>query len=247
MQRFIVPAAISSGKVEITGAEANHLYRVLRLHPGDIIEVFDGQGQAYLAKLVDTSPLTSTAEILQPVPGGREPEVQFILAQALVKGEKMDWIIQKGTELGVHTFVPFCCERTVVKLTGEKTFKRRERWQRIAQEAAKQCGRPVVPKVEPVVKLAEVLAKYNSHGIGLLPWEGEYKRGIKAVLQENVHKLNSLLVIIGPEGGFTQDEVESAQSNGIQVVSLGPRILRAETAALATVTMALYEFGELGG
>jgi 16S rRNA (uracil1498-N3)-methyltransferase len=247
MHRFLVANLETDlHEVTITGEEAVHLYRVLRLRPGAIIEVGDGKGHSFRAELISAEPRLSRARILEPILHDREPKLPLILAQALVKGEKMDLIIQKGTELGVHTFVPFTSERGVVKLEGEKAERRRERWERIAREAAKQCGRTVVPRVEGPAALEDVLTRYGREDfLIILPWEGENNQGLNTVLS-CASQRTGVVVVIGPEGGFEGEEVEMAREKGAQVVSLGPRILRAETAALAVVTMTLYAAGDLG-
>jgi len=247
MHRFLVDSLEPDLKeVTISGEEGIHLYRVLRLRPGTVVEVGDGRGQVYRAELISAGPHRSRARLLEPVLEEREPRLPLILAQALVKGEKMDWIIQKGTELGVHTFVPFTSGRVVVKLKGEKAEGRRERWTRIAREAAKQCGRAVVPRVDTPVDLEEVLTRYGRKDyLIIMPWEGENNQGLNTVLTGIAHR-TGVLVLIGPEGGFEEEEVQRAREKGARVVSLGPRILRTETAALAVVTMILYAAGELG-
>lgn len=250
MHRFLVPARhIGDREARIGGSEAAHLYRVLRLRPGDIIEISDGEGRAYRAELTQTTPKMSLARLLGPILADREPAVRLILAQALVKGDKMDLVIQKGTELGVHTFVPFACERAVVKLTEKKASQRRDRWERIAREAAKQCGRPFVPRVEQPLDLEGVLARFAEKALVILPWEGEESQGLRTILQDALHGVEPAVsvVLIGPEGGFAPKEIALAKGYGARVVSLGPRILRTETAALAAITMILYELGDLGG
>ncbi|HHW55087.1 MAG: 16S rRNA (uracil(1498)-N(3))-methyltransferase [bacterium] len=247
MHRFLVDNLETDlNEVTITGEEGVHLYRVLRLRPGAIIEVGDGRGRAFRAELISAGPQSSKARLLEPILEEREPRLPLILAQALVKGEKMDWIIQKGTELGVHTFVPFTSRRVVVKLKGEKAAARRERWERIAREAAKQCGRTLVPRVDGPLDLEEVLTRYGREDyLIILPWEGENNQGLNVALT-GVSRRAGVVVVIGPEGGFEEEEVQRAQELGARVVSLGPRILRAETAALAVVTMTLFAAGDLG-
>ena len=245
MHRFLVePEQLTDQMAYITGAEAHHLQRVLRLGPGDVVEVGDGQGRAFRARLVGEESGVWKAKLLAPILGRTEPQVRVVLAVALTKGDKMDWIIQKGTELGVHIFAPFAGSRSVVKLTAVKARTRQVRWQRIATEAAKQCGRFFVPRVDEVGKLSEILGRYGEGALVVLPWEGEESQGLGEVLREGQEQC--IVAVIGPEGGFSKEEVVRVKAQGAQVVTLGPRILRTETAALATVAMVLYERGDLG-
>ena len=178
-----------------------------------------------------------------------EPGLRLTLVQGLPKGDKMDFIIQKATELGVNRIIPLACERAVVKLTGDKQQRRLDRWQRIALEAAKQCRRPDIPEVAALATWEDVLAGMGKNTTALLPWEMENTTSLKKALIdcENLDSVIDLYVFIGPEGGFTAAEVSLACSHGVRPVTLGPRILRTETAGLAVLTMILYQFGELGG
>jgi 16S rRNA (uracil1498-N3)-methyltransferase len=158
----------------------------------------------------------------------------------------MDLIVQKATELGVYKFIPLVCERSVVKLSGDKSQRRSERWQRIAQEAAKQCRRPEIPEVLPPVGWEEALSGMPEGVNAIIPWEEENQKSLKKILGESQLQ-GDVYVFIGPEGGFTSAEVELARSRGVRPVTLGPRILRTETAGLAVLAIILYQFGDLGG
>lgn len=232
-------------EVFLTGADAHHIYRVLRLRPGEEIEV-SCQGQTYVVQLVRTSPAAVHGRVVAQVKERREPQARVILAQGLLKGEKMEWVVQKGTELGIKGFIALEARRAVVQLAPEKATQRRERWQRIAREAAQQCGRPLVPFVAGPLTLHQVIedADYAPY-LKLVAWEGEKEVSLHRALAERRPEAGVLL-FIGPEGGFTVEEVNAARRAGAQPVSLGPRILRAETAALAAVTAVLYSWGELG-
>lgn len=232
-------------EVVLAGADAHHIHRVLRLRPGDEIEA-SWQGRTYVVRLTQTTPSAVQGRVIGEVEERREPQVRVVLAQALLKGEKLDWVIQKGAELGVEGVVILEAERAVVHLSPEKAAQRRERWQRIAREAAQQCGRPVAPFVTGPLPLLQVVASpdYASH-LKLLAWEGENDFLLRRALVEGEPKAG-VLILIGPEGGFTAEEVAAACRTGTQPVSLGPRILRAETAALAVVAAVLYACGELG-
>ena len=157
----------------------------------------------------------------------------------------MELIIQKCTEVGIAKIIPVLTERTVVKLDDGKKGKRHERWQKIAQEASKQCRRATVPQIGEICTWEEYLTKVSNNEPVLVLWENETARGIKSYLQEN-NGLNKLTIVIGPEGGLAQQEVDKLLAIGAQTVSLGPRILRTETAGLAALVMVLYELGDLG-
>ncbi len=247
---FVKDIATDSPEVIIAGEEAAHLNRVLRLGPGDLIEVCDGRGRAFRAQITRSDSGESRARLLEPILKDSEPDLQLILAQALVKGERMDFVLQKGTELGVHTFVPTICRRSVVRLEKGREARRRKRWQRIVKEAAKQCGRTIVPQVKPAVELEEMLREYGGEGTHIIfPWEGEGSLGLDTVLGNifpHGGKTLRVLVVVGPEGGFELDEVELADEYGARIVSLGSRVLRSETAALAAISIILYEAGDLG-
>ena len=174
-----------------------------------------------------------------------EPSVRIILAQGLAKGEKMDFIIQKAVELGVSEIVPVAMEHSVVRLESEKAVKKAERWQKIAEAAAKQSKRDVIPIVQPVQTMEQMLAN-NACSCKLIAYECEDKLGLKAALQKQ-QELKEVLLIIGPEGGISEAELHQAQAAGAWGVSLGKRILRAETAALVAAAAIFYETGDLGG
>lgn len=243
---FISPEQIKGGPVTITGPDVVHISRVLRLGAGDCLTVLDGLGKAYEAVIEKTGRDEVVCAIRKEIPAGDAPPVRVTLVQGIPKGDKMDLIVQKGTELGVSRVIPLLCERAVVKLEGDRSHKKRERWQRIALEAAKQCRRQDVPEVVEPVGWDQVLAGLPQEVVALIPWEEENVESLKDILMGNTAK-EEIYVFIGPEGGFTPGEVERARARGIRPVTLGPRILRTETAGLAVLTMILYQWGDLGG
>lgn len=243
---FIAPEKINDGRVYITGPDVNHIVRVLRLGAGDGITVLDGRGMAYEAVIERTGREEVVCAIKKEYPAEGTPPLRITLVQGIPKGDKMDLVIQKGTELGVSRVIPLICRRAVVKLEGDKSERRKERWQRIALEAAKQCRRPDVPEVSEPAGWDRVLADLPPEAMAIIPWEEESIKSLKSVLQEN-DKREEIFVFIGPEGGFTPAEVERAREAGVRPVTLGPRILRTETAGLAVLTMILYQWGDLGG
>ncbi|MDK2888002.1 MAG: rRNA (uracil1498-N3)-methyltransferase [Thermoanaerobacter sp.] len=242
---FVSPEQITGRRVIITGSDVVHISRVLRLVPGDVITVMDGQGNGYRVRLTGSDRGVVEGEILEHfIPGGEAP-LRVTLIQGLSKGDKMDIIIQKSTELGVSCIIPLACTRSVVRLTPDKARDRQRRWQRIALEAAKQSRRATVPRVAGIMDLPEALNLIPPGALALMPWEEERERSLKAVLRGRT--CEEVFIFIGPEGGFAMEEVAMAREKGVYSVSLGPRILRTETAGLAALTMILYELGDLGG
>jgi len=244
--RFIVePGDIQGDAAVIAGAEAHHMIRVLRLGPGDIITLLDGQGSLYHCRIEEKTAGAVRCRVLEKQPAGGEPPLRVVLLQGIAKGDRMDTVIQKGTELGASLFVPVHCRRSVVRLDDAKAAARRERWQRIAAGAAKQCRRALVPEVYEPVTWANALRLIPPEAPAFLPWEEEAGRSLKNELQSR-RLPAQVYIIIGPEGGLEKEEVAAAQERGVAPVSLGPRILRTETAALAAISMVLYQWGDLG-
>lgn len=226
---FILPENIQGQSFQITGPDVKHVTRVLRLGVGDRLIVLDGQGGSFLGEIEDIAK-DVTGRILADVSSAPEMPVAVTLACALIKGEKMDWVIQKATELGVSKIQPIVTSRCVAQPKAEKV----ERWQKIAQEAAEQSERLFVPKVLAPIgidKLTLPLYVCAERGGDPLP----------QVFTNCEH--SSLTVAVGPEGGFTEEEFSRFEALGAHFISLGPRILRAETAALAVLSALLYRFG----
>ncbi|HWR23057.1 MAG TPA: 16S rRNA (uracil(1498)-N(3))-methyltransferase [Feifaniaceae bacterium] len=237
MERFFVdPGAIRGSFAAITGEDVAHIARVLRLKAGDEIRISDGQGVEYRARLTELGKQSVHAELFEKYAVRTEPAHAVTLYQGLPKAGKMEVIIQKCVELGVTAIVPMVTERCVVK--PDLDFeKKRVRYQRVAYEAAKQSGRGIVPEVKPLATLSEF--PYARHGLTLHAYEGEHARTLKEALRGNTAK--DIAMLIGPEGGFTKEEVERSVACGAQAVTLGSRILRTETAGMAMLAMTLYE------
>jgi len=245
---FVPPEAISGDQVSLEGDLASRLSRVLRLKPGAAVVLLDGSGLEYDARLEKVGPRQVTAAVVGRRAGRPEPEVRLVLYQSLVKGERFDWVLEKGTELGVAAFVPLLSRRNVVRPVPGRSG-RPDRWQRVVREAAEQCGRSVLPEVLPAQRFEDALSA--AADLRLLPWEGEDALGLATALRRARPDLEALerptvAVLIGPEGGFAAEEVALAREAGAQVVSLGRRILRSETAGIAAAAAVLYELGELG-
>lgn len=245
MRRFVVPPdAIDGDRVRFDADEAHHLARVLRLRPGAIVEAADGGGRVFSVRLEGVRPGEAWGTILGEVPASRESPCAITLAQAILKGERMAWLVQKATELGVARLVPVETARVVARTPAERAGGRQRRWERVAREAVKQCGRGVVPVVEPPRGLAAVLAEAGAHDVTWLCWEGG---GLPlASLAREAGRPRRVLLLVGPEGGFTEDEVAQARAAGARLVGLGPRILRAESAGLVALVLCQHLFGDLG-
>ena len=243
MHRLFLPADwIAEGTVVITGKLVHQLRNVLRLGAGDHITVLDNSGWEYEVKLqeVDSSKVKGRVISKSLVVG--EPRTKITLYQALLKGSNFEFVLQKCTEIGIAGFVPIICERCVA---GEPDSKRLSRWRSIITEAAEVSRRGKLPVLQNPTSLTE--ACKSASGISLIPWEEEKARGIGDVLRSHRKIRNdpAINIFVGPEGGFSPHEVDLARSCGIVPVSLGPHILRAETAGLVAATITLYEFGDL--
>ncbi|WP_240986935.1 RsmE family RNA methyltransferase [Acididesulfobacillus acetoxydans] len=230
----------------LRGKEREHLVRVLRLGPGDRLIGFDNSGGEWLAEVAEIAEESVTCVIVAESRPDVEAHREVVLAAGLTKGEKLEWVIQKGTELGMRSFIPLRTKRSVLRLEGGKARERVERWQKIAAEAAKQSGRVQEPRVRAVSDWAELPESLPRGCQCLIPYEAERVRGLKSVLN-TLERGRSVVLLIGPEGGFDPAEVAWAEDHLQAIrVSLGPRILRAETAALAALTMVLADSGDLG-
>lgn len=247
MHRFVVdPQNIQNGYVKIDGVDLNHLGKVLRLGPGDTINVFDGRGREFEARLLSIDKTCALAEITASFHAETEPETRLTLFQGLPKGEKMDLIIQKTVELGVHRIIPVITDRTVVQLDKDNGVKKALRWSKIAREAAKQCRRAFVPDVSEPVSFDEALNAAKGYEKALLLYENESKKCLKEILKcYTINKIEEIALFVGPEGGFSPHEMEKYTNEGFDVAGLGKRILRAETAAISVISIIMYEMGEL--
>jgi len=242
MHRFFIPPDwINDERVVIAGNQAHQIKDVLRLKVGDQITVLDNTGLEYRVSLVDITKGMATGKVLECRCCPNEPGVEIILYQAVLKGNKFDFVLQKCTEIGVAGFVPILCERCVA---GSPSGTRIDRWHQIIIEAAEQSSRGKIPLLYPALDFRQ--ACEDAKGFSLLPWEEEGNRGIKMAITD-ARDANRLNVFIGPEGGFTRGEVDFAGSRGIMPVTLGKRILRAETAGSVAAVAILYERDELGG
>lgn len=247
MPRFFVsPDQVKDNSVTITGPDVLHITRVLRLCAGDLVTVLDGRGGVYEAVIENTTRQEVRCIVKSKLLLNGTPALRVTIVQGLPKGDKMDFVVQKGTELGVSRIIPLQSKRSVVSLESLRSARRVERWRRVALEAAKQSCRLDVPEVLEPASWPEVLDSLPEDGLALMPWEEEHVVTLKAILKgEPV--FGEVWVFIGPEGGFAPGEVEQAKLRGVRTVSLGPRILRTETAGLAVLAMIFCQWGDLGG
>ena len=244
MHRFFVPQPFAE-EMEITGADAHHICNVLRMHSGQYIQIVSSDRVTALMEIKTATADAAFVRFVRRIEQVNEPSVRIILAQGLAKGEKMDLIVQKAVEVGVETIVPLAMENSVVKLDGDKAKKKVDRWQKIAEEAAKQSKRDIIPKVERVMRMDEVLQAFDCK-VKFIAYEGEKQQGLKKALRE-IRDFAEILLIVGPEGGIAPKELKAAENAGTVIVSLGNRILRTETAGLVAAAAILYETGDLGG
>lgn len=227
-------------------AERDHLVRVLRLKVGDLVVGFDNTGMEYTSVIQKIEDQSVTCRILSTDHPDVEAHTSVYIVAGLSKGEKMEWVIQKGTELGMGGLVPLRTKRSVMQLEGSKAQDRVVRWQKIASEAAKQSHRVQEPRISGVCDWRGLAEELPPDTQWLIPYEEEKTQGLSSVLK-TMDPECPIAILIGPEGGFDETEVVWAQEKlGAKSVTLGPRILRTETAALATLTMVLAHFGDLG-
>jgi 16S rRNA (uracil1498-N3)-methyltransferase len=242
---FVASAAIVPPLVRITGPLLHHLRQSLRLQRGEILSVTDDRGRRYRTEITEITGQALVAHILDWTSPPAQTGPSLILGQALLKGEKMDWVVQKATELGADRIAPVVARHTVVKPRAERVDHQIARWQRIALEAAQQSERWAVPLIDEPAPLHELAVRYKAAATKLMLAErssGVSLTSIKPALGAS----DTVLLVIGPEGGWNEEEVHLAQEQGFQTITLGPRILRAETAAIAAISILQAGFGKLG-
>ena len=264
---FVSPTAIQGRRADLGGQVAHQIRSVLRLRPGDRIDLLDGSGIMYVARILEISRSGVVAEVLESRRPATEPRVELELYQAMLKGPKMELVLQKGTEVGISRFVPVLSERCVSRPDPSDLHRRLERWRAIVREAAEQSGRALLPAVESVESFDEACRAAREADLAMMAWEEERGAGIRGAIRERglagdvppassrspsvgedvLGRRRRVALLVGPEGGFSPREADVARDSGIRVVSLGPRILRAETAALVASALVLYEVGDLGG
>ena len=236
-RRFFVEGVRTVGeRVAIAGADARKIVAVLRLREGDVIELVDSAGTQFDARAhVDGNAVSATLLSAQPVEARTTRTVD--VAQAIPKGQKMDFVVEKVTELGARAILPFNSERSVATTPGAAKL---DRWQRLARTAAQQCGRGSVPEIGPVLSFDELLERFAGYDAVLFPWELAPAEPVRDTLPALIEGAARILIVVGPEGGFSHAEADAAAARGAHRVWLGPRILRTETAAM--VLLAILEY-----
>jgi 16S rRNA (uracil1498-N3)-methyltransferase len=243
---FVDSSKLADEIVVVQGEDHRYLTRILRLAIGDQVTLFDGIAVEAEARIIRVGPraLELKVETRRAAAALERPELTVI--QALTKGDKLDLVVQKATELGVMRIIPVTSARAVPRLEAMRALGRRARWQKIARESARQSGRVDVPEVEAVTALGSALKAAPAGALKLMLWEGARQNGLRAALEVLGEKPRQVVIAIGPEGGFSDDEVAEARLAGFAPVGLGPRILRTETAAMVTLAVVQYALGDLG-
>lgn len=242
MHRFYVDeGGITEGRARLTPEDARHALRVLRLGPGDPCELFCGGGR-YRGVILEGEGDSVTVRVEAPLPS-TEPALRVTLYQGLPKADKMELIVQKAVELGVHAIVPVAMSRCVTKLDSRDAERKRERWQKIAHEACKQSGRCAEPQIALPLPIRLLPERLRAHEVALVPWEEARACGLARV-RETHPEVRDMALVIGPEGGMSGEEVGRMAEAGAVPVTLGPRILRTETAGLAALSGLMCLWGE---
>lgn len=242
---FVKKEDIVDRSVTISGSDATHIAKVLRMEVGQHITLCDAEGADFDAKIVSCTKDAVSLSIQSSCPCPAEPELSFVLFQGLPKQGKMDYIIEKCTELGISTIVPVACDRSVAEIKNPQAEEKKlTRWRRIAAESVKQCGRGIIPQVTNVMSLTEAVEFAKTLNLTIAAYENERQLPLKEALHL-ASKPKSVGVFIGPEGGFSKPEIDVFQKASIPTVTLGRRILRTETAGHTVLTAAMYEYGEL--
>jgi 16S rRNA (uracil1498-N3)-methyltransferase len=241
---FVEKTEITNAGAHLSGTDARHIQKVLRLKPGATIGLFDGEGFEYLARIETVSPGRVQVAILDRFAVCRESTFKITLAQALLKEKKMDTLLRPLTELGITAWMPYIADRSVPQPSQKQSQNRIERWKKITREAVKQCRRGKAVKIEPISSFAEVLAMGGNFETRVIFYE-QAGTTLKDNLVGVKEQAGSVLALLGPEGGFTKDEVTAAKAAGFIVAGLGPRILRAETAALSACVLLQHMFGDM--
>lgn len=253
---FVEPGSIQGDRAVLRGQVAHQLSHVLRLTEGDVIELLDNSGTLHLARILECAREEVVARVEERREPAAEPRTRLILYQALLKGDKMETVLQKGTEIGCTRFVPVLGERSVSRPGAGELERKLPRWRTIIREAAEQCGRATLPEVGPLASLEEACRQAAEAELSFMAWEEEeMSSGLGRLVREARQSREvrgeagpiAVSVLVGPEGGFSAREAGIARSAGVRLASLGPRILRAETAAVVAATVVMDALGEMGG
>lgn len=243
MQKFIIPKIHTlPSKASIQGQDAKHISKVLRLSPGDPIEITDGEGTDYTARIASIAPGNVDVDIMDGHPSSTESPLHITLCSGMLKDKKMDLVIKQVTQLGIHQWIPFFCERSIPNPDAKSLEKRHQRWETIAKESLKQCRRSRLPKISKPLSFENLLDHASAYDLNIAFWEKATQR--LDTLKKDASRLN-IIILIGPEGGFSETEIHRAKEKGFLSYSLGPRILRAETAAISSCTLIQHILGDI--
>ncbi len=247
MRRFFIdPEKAGAGRVLLSGPDANHIRNVLRLRPGDPVCLFDGQGREYTGQIAELLPEGVTVSVMDAGTSAVESPVEITIAQGFLKEKKMDSLVRPLTELGVCRLIPFFGIRSVARPDERRLRGRMERWEKIARESLKQCRRSRIPEIGPVVSFAEMVAMGRAADLKIMFWEEKAgAEGASVFARTERGRYGSIFAALGPEGGFSAEEAAEAEAAGFVTAGMGPRILRAETAAIAAAALLQSFFGDL--
>jgi 16S rRNA (uracil1498-N3)-methyltransferase len=245
MRRFFLsPEAIQSGRPTLTGPDVKHIKTVLRLKPGDTVVLFDGEGRDYLACIETVTQKAVTLTVLERFPSISDCSAEITIGQALLKGRKMDRLVRQMTELGMVALIPVIARRSVPKPKKDRWLTKKNRWESIARESLKQCGRSQSLCLEPPASLEEVLDRSDMYDLRIIFHHDRTLTNAEVKLSRR-EPLSRVLALVGPEGGFAPDEVQLAMRCGFVCVSLGPRILKADTAVVAVCAILQHALGDM--
>jgi len=242
---YIEQSELSGTTAVISGSDARHIKTVLRLKPGDKIGLFDGKGFEYRAEILALSPERIKVSITNRSPSTAESPVQIVVAQAFLKEKKMDGLVRQLSELGITKWIPFFAKRSVSRPDKKQISARTQRWEKIAKEALKQCKRGRIMEIGETLPFEEMLDLGKSCDLKIIFWESEFK-SVNNQFPKPSRQIDTIFAVLGPEGGFTSQEIESARDRGFVTATLGPRILRAETATITASVLLQYIFGDMG-
>ncbi|ONI41524.1 hypothetical protein AN640_07920 [Candidatus Epulonipiscium fishelsonii] len=239
---FVSPDKIADNKVIIEGSDYNHIINVFRLKMNDKLLINDRHGNEFTCIITSVEKLSLVATIEDKFILSTEPKTKVTLFQSLIKPEKMEFVLQKSVELGVYQIIPLITERCVIKLDSSKMENKVNRWKKIIEAAAKQSGRNLIPEIKLPVKFNKIIDYVNETDLNIIPYEKETQVSLKTILRKNIE--TNINVVIGPEGGFTEEEINQVKINNFNCATLGKRILRSETAALTVISNIMYELNE---
>ena len=243
MQKFIIPEIkVLPSKASVIGQDAKHIFKVLRKKRGDNIAITDGKGKDYNSIILNATPESIEIKIIEQFNSITESFIDITLCSGMLKDKKMDFVIKHITQLGVQKWMPFFCERSIPSPNIIKMAKRKKRWENIGKESLKQCNRSCLPEISGPLNFETLIKQSENHDLKIAFWE---KSDQKIKTLQNSVSPKKIIILIGPEGGFSKKEILMAKEKGFSSCSLGPRILRSETASIASCTLIQHLFGDI--